>query len=51
MKKLERQAKRYSPRRLRSCLDAIHEVDEILKGQGNLPQDLALQRLVLGLSA
>ena len=51
VKKLERQAKRYSPGRLRSCLDAIHEVDEILKGQGNLPADLAMQRLVLGLSA
>ncbi len=51
VQKLERQAKRYSARRLRFCLDAIHEVDEVLKGQGNLPGDLALQRLVLGLSA
>lgn len=51
VKKLERQAQRYSQGRLRSCLDAIHQVDEVLKGQGNLPADLALQRLVLGLSA
>ncbi len=51
VKKLERQAKRYTQRRLRACLSAIHEVDEILKGQGHLPADLAMQRLVLGLSA
>ena len=51
VQKLERQAKRFTPRRLRQCLDAVHEVDEILKGQGNVAPDLALQRLVLGLSA
>ena len=32
------------------CLRAIHETDEALKGQGALPPDLALERLVLGLS-
>jgi len=51
VKKLERQARRYTARRLRACLSAIHEVDEILKGQGHLPADLAMQRLILGLSA
>ncbi len=51
LQKLERQARRYSPARLLSCLRAIHEVDEVLKGQGALPADLALERLVLGLSA
>ena len=51
VQKLERQAKRYTPRRLRQCLDAVHDVDEILKGQGNVAPDLALERLVLGLSA
>ncbi len=51
VQKLERQAQRYSPVRLVSCLRAIHEVDEVLKGQGSLPADLALERLVLGLSA
>ena len=51
VKKIERQASRYTPPRLRACLDAIHDVDEILKGRGSLDPDLALQRLVLGLSA
>ena len=51
VRKLERQCQRYTPGRLNSCLGAIHEVDEILKGQGSLAHDLALQRLVLGLSA
>lgn len=51
LQKLDRQARRYSAARLLACLRAIHEVDEILKGQGSLPQYLALERLVLGLSA
>ncbi|HEY8120297.1 MAG TPA: DNA polymerase III subunit delta [Myxococcota bacterium] len=51
VQKLERQARRYSPARLLSCLRAIHEVDEVLKGQGALPPELALERLVLGLAA
>jgi hypothetical protein len=50
VQKLERQARRYSPERLVSCLRAIHEVDEVLKGAGALPADLALERLVLGLA-
>jgi DNA polymerase-3 subunit delta len=51
VQKLERQARRYTPARLVACLRAIHEVDEVLKGSGSLPPDLALERLVLGLSA
>ena len=51
VQKLERQAKRYTAARLVACLSAIHEVDEVLKGQGALPPELALERLVLGLAA
>jgi len=51
VQKLERQARRYTPARLVSCLRAIHEVDEVLKGSGALPPQLALERLVLGLTA
>jgi DNA polymerase-3 subunit delta len=51
VRKLEEQAGRYTPARLRLCLDAIHEVDRVLKGQGGLAPDLALERLVMGLSA
>jgi DNA polymerase III subunit delta len=51
VQKLERQARRYTPARLVSCLRAIHEVDEVLKGSGALPAQLALERLVLGLTA
>jgi hypothetical protein len=50
-RKLEAQARRYSSRRIVTCLRAIHQTDEALKGQGVLPPDLALERLVLGLSA
>jgi DNA polymerase-3 subunit delta len=51
VQKLERQARRYTPARLVACLHAIHEVDEVLKGAGSLPPSLALERLVMGLSA
>ncbi len=51
VKKIQRQASRYTAPRLRACLAAIHDVDEILKGQGGLDAGLAMQRLVLGLSA
>jgi DNA polymerase-3 subunit delta len=51
VKKLEQQAGRYAPRRLRFCLDAIHETDIAIKGAGALPPVAALERLVLGLSA
>jgi DNA polymerase-3 subunit delta len=51
VRKLESQAQRYTEKRLLACLHAIHEVDEALKGQGSLPSDIALERLVMGLSA
>jgi len=51
VKKLQAQAGRYTPGRLRRCLDAIHDVDQVLKGRGGLPPTLALERLVMGLSA
>jgi len=50
-RKLEAQARRYPPARLLACLRAIHETDEILKGQGGLGPALALERLVIGLSS
>jgi DNA polymerase-3 subunit delta len=48
-KKLEGQARRYSPPRLEAALRAIHETDRALKGEGAIAPDLALERLVLGL--
>ena len=51
VRKLESQARRYTRRRLVACLHAIHEVDEALKGRGSLPAEIALERLVIGLSA
>jgi DNA polymerase-3 subunit delta len=50
-RKLESQARRYAPARLQVCLRNIHETDEALKGSGALAPDLALERLVLALSA
>lgn len=51
VKKLESQAQRYTQGRLVACLHAIHGADEALKGQGSLPAELALERLVIGLSS
>lgn len=50
VKKLQRQARRFNSGRLLKCLEAIHETDTALKGAGALPPDLALERLVVGLS-
>lgn len=50
VRKLERQAGRYAPTRLRGGLAAIHETDLVLKGQGAVPPETALERLVLNLS-
>lgn len=50
-KKLQSQARRYGARRLRSCLDAIHETDLAIKGAGALRPELALERLVLALAS
>jgi DNA polymerase-3 subunit delta len=49
-RKLESQAGRYSERRLLACLRAIHQTDLSLKGAGGLRPELALERLVMGLS-
>jgi DNA polymerase III subunit delta len=49
LRKLEAQARRYAPVRLRACLRALQETDERLKGRGELPAELALERLVLTL--
>lgn len=51
LRKLEAQARRYSPERLLGGLDAIHRTDGTLKGQGGEKPDLALERLVLWLAA
>ena len=51
VKKLERQAGRYTLRRLRACLSAIHDTDLALKGAGALGPGLSIERLVIGLSA
>lgn len=50
VRKLEEQAGRYSLPGLRSCLRSIHDTDEVLKGRGDLPSDLALERLVIHLA-
>ncbi len=50
VRKLERQAGRYTPGRLRACLGAIHRADVSIKGASALPPDLELERLVMGLS-
>jgi DNA polymerase-3 subunit delta len=51
VKKLERQAGRYTPRRLSACLRAIHETDVALKGAGALGPEMALERLIIGLAS
>lgn len=50
VKKLQNQARRFTSGRLLHCLEAIHDTDTALKGIGALPPDLALERLVVGLS-
>jgi DNA polymerase-3 subunit delta len=50
-KKLQSQARRYGTRRLRASLDAIHQTDLAIKGAGALRPELALERLVMALSA
>jgi DNA polymerase-3 subunit delta len=49
-RKLENQARRFSPARLRACMTAIHECDLAIKGASPLPPQLTLERLVLGLA-
>jgi DNA polymerase-3 subunit delta len=50
LRKLEAQARRYAPPRLRACLRALQDADERLKGRGELAPELALERLVLTLA-
>jgi DNA polymerase-3 subunit delta len=50
-RKLAQQARRFGAARLRASLDAIHDTDLALKGEGALPPELALERLVLALSS
>lgn len=50
LRKLETQARRYGQGRLLYCLRAIHQTDTALKGEGSLRPDLALERLVIGLT-
>lgn len=50
VKKLQGQARRFTANRLLKCLEAIHDTDTALKGASALPPDLALERLVVGLS-
>jgi DNA polymerase-3 subunit delta len=50
VKKLQRQARRFTQNRMLLCLEAIHDTDTALKGAGALPPNMALERLVVGLS-
>ena len=51
VRKLESQSRRFSPNRLVACLRAIHQTDLVLKGAGGISSELALERLVIGLSS
>jgi DNA polymerase-3 subunit delta len=51
VKKLQRQAARFTPGRLLACLRAIHDTDTALKGAGALRPEMALERLVIGLAS
>ena len=51
VKKLQRQAGRYSAGRLEACLGFIHRTDTAIKGAGSLTPDLALERLVIALAS
>lgn len=50
VKKLQRQARRFRGARLLQCLEAIHATDTALKGASSMPPEMALERLVIGLS-
>ena len=51
VKKLQRQAGRYSMGRLEACLGFIHRTDTAIKGAGSLAPELALERLVIALAS
>jgi DNA polymerase-3 subunit delta len=50
-RKLEQQARRFTPARLLGCLRAIHRADVELKGEGVLRPERALEQLVIQLSS
>lgn len=50
LRKLESQARRYAPVRLRACLRALQDADERLKGRGELPAELTLEGVVMELA-
>jgi len=50
VRKLESQARRFSPARLRACLTAIQDCDLAIKGGSRLPEELTLERLILALA-
>ena len=50
-RKLSAQVRSYGPARLRAALGALHQTDLALKGAGGLKPELALERLVIALSA
>lgn len=49
VRKLESQSARFTPGRLISCMRAIHQTDLALKGAGGIPEEISLERLVIGL--
>ena len=51
VRKLEQQARRYTARRLVTCLRAIHRADVELKGASVMRSERALEQLVLGLAS
>jgi len=51
VRKLESQARRYTPARLLACLREIHRCDTAIKGAGALPPELVMERLVMGLAS
>jgi DNA polymerase-3 subunit delta len=51
LSKLAKQGRRYGTRRLRFCLKEIHRADTALKGAGELPPEMALERVVLDLAS
>lgn len=50
-RKLESQARRFSPARLEASMRAIHETDVALKGGSKLSREVTIERLVLALSS
>jgi DNA polymerase-3 subunit delta len=51
VRKLQEQARRSRGGRLLAGLAAVHDADEVLKGRGSIPAEIALERLVLALAS